>query len=251
MNELSRRTVAALTAMVGTSLAVTANAQNAPAPNGMQAGGLTPPSAESGPPAPKPLVPTVTQKQLDRANAEDSGRGLEFIYFNVEGGFQQMSLHGLHASTGVVTAPVRTSDVGSLLGATVGVRLLFLTIGPRFRFAHFHDWDLWSLNLDVGWHIPLGNLEPYAVLSGGYSRLGRSAEGVLGSNSGVSVKGFNVRLGAGADYYVTNVFSVGALATVEMVGLSRGGIAQAGFYGTDGSALGIGLAGSVVAGLHF
>jgi len=250
MIDFSRKKAAVIAAALGTSLAAPAAAQTAPAPGGMQAGGLTPPSAQSGPPAPQPVMPTATQRELEQARAEDSGRGLEFVYFDVEGGFQHLALQGLHSSANLVAAPVRTSDVGSLLGVTVGMRLLFLTIGPRLRFAHFHDWDLWSLNLEAGWHIPLGNFEPYAVVGGGYSRLGRSAGAVLGPDSGVSVKGFNLRLGVGADYYVTNVLSVGALMTAEMIGLSRGAVAAPG-YTADASALGIGFAGSAVAGLHF
>jgi len=247
MKQLSRIAAVAVVTM----MTVLASAQNAPAPGGMQAGGLVPPSPQSGPPAPQPTGPTQTQKQLEQADTEDSGRGLEFVYFGVEGGFQHIALQNIHASGDLVPSPVRTNDVGSLLGATIGIRLLFLTLGPRFRFAHFHDWDLWSLNLDAGWRIPLGNLEPYGMLSGGYSRLGRSADGVLGSGNDVSVKGFNVRLGGGVDYFITSVLSVGCLVTVELLGLSRGAVGQTGFYAADSSALGIGFAGSAVAGLHF
>jgi len=246
MKQLSR--IAAVAAL--TMMTVPAGAQ-ATAPPGMQAGGLVPPSSQSGPPAPQPLQPTATQKRLEQADSEDSGRGLEFVYFGVEGGFQHAALQNIHKSGDLVAGSVRTNDVGALLGATIGVRLLFLTIGPRFRFAHFHDWDLWSLNLDAGWRIPLGNFEPYGMLSGGYSRLANSADGVLGSGNAVSVKGFNVRLGGGVDYFITNVLSVGGVVTVELLGLSRGAVGQTGAYAADSSALGIGLAGSAVAGLHF
>jgi hypothetical protein len=246
MNALSRRTAAALAAVACVSLAAGANAQNAPASPGMQAGGLTPPSAQSGPPAPQPLGPTATQKQLEQANAEDSGRGLEFFYFNVEGGVEHVSLQSLH-SNGDLVSPDSSSGVGSMLGVAAGARLLFFTVGPHFRFGHFSDWNLWSLDLDVGWHFPLGNLEPYALVGGGYSRLS-----VRGDDTNVfSIKGFNVRIGGGLDYYVTNVLSVGAQLTAELLGLSRGAIAQPGFYGADASGLGLGFTGSAVAGLHF
>jgi hypothetical protein len=250
MEKLPRTIAALLAAVLGTSLAARASAQNAPAPGGMQAGGLTPPSTQSGPPAPQPTQPTQTQQRLERASAEDSGRGLEFVYFDVEGGIQHVALQNLHASSDLVPDAVKRSDAGSLLGTAAGVRLLYLTVGPRFRFAHFHDWNLWSLDLEVGWHVPLGNIEPYAMLGAGYSRLARSAEGQVGAD-GVTVKGYNVRLAGGVDYYVTNVLSVGALVTAELIGLSRGGIAQPGFYAIDSSTLGTGFAGSAVAGLHF
>jgi hypothetical protein len=251
MNALAQRTVAAFSVLLGTSLAAPASAQNAPSPAGMQAGGLAPPSPQSGPAAPQRAESGTTQRQLDEANAEDSGRGLDLVFFAVEGGFEHVALQNLHASTDLVAAGVRTNDTGSMLGATAGFKMLFFSLGPRFRFGHFHDWDLWTLDLELGWHVPLGNLEPYARLGGGYSRLTRSADGAPSARSDVTVKGYNVRLGLGVDYYVTNVFSVGALLTADLIGLSRAAIAQAGFYGADSSALGLGFAGSAVAGLHF
>jgi hypothetical protein len=248
MNGLTCRTAAALAAFVVTSLAARADAQNAPAATGMQAGGLAPPSAQSGPPAPQPIVPSTTQKQLDQANAEDSGRGLEFAYFNVEGGIQQFSLQSLHSSGDLVTAPDSSSGVGSLFGAAAGARLLFFTVGPHFRYGHFSNWNLWSLDLDLGLHLPLGNLEPYALVGAGYSEVDlRNDDGNY-----FSIKGFNVRLGGGLDYYVTNVFSVGGQITAEMVRLSRGAIDHLPeFYVAKASALGLGFTASAVAGLHF
>jgi hypothetical protein len=246
MNELSRGTTAVLATMLGASLATMASAQNAPAPSGMQAGGLTPPSSQSGPPAPQPVGPTETQKRLEQASAEDSGRGLEFFYFDVEGGVEHVSLQSLHSSGDLVPSAVSSNGVGSLLGVAAGARLLFFTVGPHFRFGHFSDWNLWSLDLDVGWHIPLGNLEPYAMIGGGYSRLSNYA----GADY-ASIKGFNIRIGGGLDYYITNVLSVGGQITAELLGLSRGAISQPGFYGPDASGLGLGFTGSAVAGLHF
>ncbi|MET0595712.1 MAG: hypothetical protein ABW133_23645, partial [Polyangiaceae bacterium] len=62
------------------------------APPGMQSGGLAPPGPGSGPPAPQPMYPNNTQRHLEQSEREDSGRGLEWVYFNVEGGLQHAAL---------------------------------------------------------------------------------------------------------------------------------------------------------------
>lgn len=110
-----------------------------------------------------------------------------------------------------------------MFGVGGGLRLLFLTIGPRFRIGHFSDWDVWSLNLEGGLHIPLGDLEPYLTLGGGFTKLGQVSEAGLGSDSGVAIRGFNVRAGVGLNYYVTNTFTVGANVTGEVLALTRPG----------------------------
>src|SRR5690242_9602289 len=60
-------------------------------PPPMQSGGLAPPPPGSGPPPAAPAYPTypaypnTAQRQLEDAEHSDSGRGLEFVYFNVGG----------------------------------------------------------------------------------------------------------------------------------------------------------------------
>jgi len=228
----------------------------------MQTGGLAPPPPGSGPPPlPPPMYPSPTQRTLEEAAREDSGRGLEFVYFDVGGGAQLAALTALSENGKLVPASDKTTAVGPYFGAGAGLRLLFLTVGPRFRFAHFGNYDLWSLNLDLGWRIPLGNLEPYAILGGGFAKLGRSAEGVAGIGD-VSVTGFNVRLGGGVDYYLSNVFSVGGTLQAELMRLSRGATsvpppspmdpnAAPSPFASDASSLGLVVTAGAVLGLHF
>jgi hypothetical protein len=79
------------------------------------------------------------------------------------------------------------------------------------------------------------------------------------------IGGYYGRLGGGVDVYLTEVFSVGATVTGEVVALSRPGVnvddvqntgapasarAEA-VYRADGSAVGFGVTGTAVLGLHF
>ena len=74
------------------------------------------------------------------------------------------------------------------------------------------------------------------------------------------MKGFDARVGAGLDYYLSNTFSLGANLTGEMLFLSRSKVSGAGtstsgneaaIYAKDGSSIGAGATLTAVAGLHF
>jgi hypothetical protein len=200
----------------------------------------------------------MTQQQLEQSQDQDSGRGLEFVYFQLDGGLQFASLTALHQSGALLADSSKTSAVGPLFGVAIGMRLLYFTVGPGFRFTHTGNWDLWTLNLDFGWHVPLGKLEPYGTIGGGYAKLGHAADNVLGADRGVSIAGFNVRLGGGVDYYISNVFSVGGMIDLDLVKLGRSGVAlnstdspAAAIFGSDASSLGLGVTGAAVVGFHF
>lgn len=191
-------------------------------------------------------------------------------YFDLEGGGQFVSLEGfgksgaglLPSAPGATSA--RTSGFAPMIGVGGGLRLLFWTIGPRFRYASFPDWDLWTLGGEVGVHIPLGNLEPYLTLGAGFAKLGHPTKASFG-DSGVGVSGIDFNLGAGADYYLTRVFSVGARANFQALLLKRAAVApntltsapsgpeydSAQLYGEAGSGVGVGAGASIVLGLHF
>lgn len=235
-----------------------------------QAGGLAPPPPNTGPSS-WSTQPSETERLLQEADEADSGRGLEIAYFDIEGGGQYINLHALSmGKSGLLpsapgSAGVEASGFGPMFGAGAGVRLVFLTLGPRFRFATLPDWDLWSLGGEVGFHIPLGNLEPYFKLGAGYTKVGNATKAIFGERGDVKIDGFDVQLGGGADYYLTNVLSIGARAGVDLLLLKRGGVdfdqlagaadgpevASAELYGEAGSGVGLAATASVVIGLHF
>lgn len=208
---------------------------------------------------------------MDRAEHENSGRGLEWVWLNSEVGFEAVSLQTFKANDLVDAKFISDKSSGLVYGAGLGVRLIVFTLGARFRLGTLSDWDLWSLNLEAGFHIPLGNFEPYFTFSGGYSSIGAFSGKNIGTkinSSHVDITGYDIRLGGGLDYYVTPAFSVGAAISGDFLGLSRsglkgltaatsagsGGTTQADaqkVYAADGSSLGSALAFTAVLGLHF
>ena len=87
-----------------------------------------------------------------------------------------------------------------------------------FATAIFGIGTCWTLNAEVGFKAPLGAFEPFIGLGGGYARLGRL------NDAAVRVQGYNVRLNAGADYYFNKHFSVGGIASAEVLGMTRPGV---------------------------
>ncbi len=242
--------------------------QTTPAPSNLQSGGLAPPdSSMGGDPLAPTAPPSATEQELQRADREDAGRGLEFLWVNAEVGGMHVGLQTFKANDLVDADAVSSTQTGPLFGAGLGVRLVFVTLGARFRLGSFADWQLWTLNGELGLRIPLGALEPYFTLGGGYASLGSFDSDNLGTDlndAGVDITGFNVRGGFGLDFYLSDLFSIGANLTGEVLALTRPGVdpsrlrasgsgsnAEAEVYAADGSSVGFGATLTAVAGLHF
>ncbi len=233
----------------------------APAPTSsstLSAGGLAPPPAVDAPTPPGAETPAATEAKLERADREDSGRGLEFVWLNAEAGVTHIGLATFHNDHLVDPNDVKMKETGFVAGAGAGVKLIFLTVGARFRYAPMPDYKLWSLGLEGGVHFPLGSFEPYATLDAGYVSLGSFP----GAGSGAKVNGFDARLAAGADYYLTSLFSIGVNVSADLLllqrsthgctmGLSASDANTAGFYCSGGSSTGGAVSATAVGGLHF
>lgn len=226
----------------------------------LQTGGLTPPPSSSAPSAGE----TETYRQLDRAEREDAGRGLEYVWFQAESGYEYLSLDDLHGNALVDAGVIGDGGSALLLGVGGGVRLIFLTVGARFRMARQSAWDLWTLNGEVGLHLPMGDLEPSFTLSAGYASLGafQPQHAPPGFDPDrVDISGFDTRLGAALDWYLNPLLSLGLQSNLELLVLSRSKAPQTGLgtdaadlanlYARDGSGVGFGVSISAVAGLHF
>lgn len=228
-----------------------------PAPPPLTTGGLTPPPTTAQSPG-----ETQTMYQLERAEREDAGRGLEFVWLNVEAGYEYISLQSFKASSLVDGELIEDSGSAFAFGVGAGVRLIFFTLGARFRLAQLSAWDLWTLNGEIGLHLPFGALEPSITLGAGYASLG--ALDVDNAGSGLNVddieaSGLNARVGAALDWYVNPLLSIGAQGSFEVLVLSRDASAQpaamppeaADVYERDGDGVGLAVTATGVVGLHF
>lgn len=241
-----------------------AAAQNEP---DLSSGGLAPPPAIESETRESDF--SLTEQELQRADREDSGRGLSFFWTNAEVGFGVFGLHTLQASDLVDSELVPSTQNGPVLGVGAGARLIFLSVGGRFRLGTFKDWQLWTLGAEVGFRIPLGRIEPYFTFGGGYASLGSfgaALEPIGASEKALNIHGFNLRGGAGMDYFIGRSVSVGANLSGDFLflwrsrvpGVTGGGSggdpaaeSAAEVYGRDGSSVGGATTLMAVVGLHF
>jgi hypothetical protein len=219
--------------------------------------GTTAARASAPPDAPTPggaVRPARTKEAVAAASEKEEEHHTDLLYLKAETGAEYVGLQTLSLKRDLVPRTLRSDDVGPFGGAAMGVKLLFLSVGPRFRIAHFRDWDLWTLNLDAGWIAPLGKVEPHVMLSGGYARLGRAFD-TFGRT--VRVEGYDLRLVLGVDYFTSPHVSLGASVSGEALGMHRPGVdleAQDGvvndLYKFDGASAGLGFTGALGLGLH-
>jgi hypothetical protein len=175
-----------------------------------------------------------------------------------EAGISWASL-GLLSNSDLVDGDVVSEQgFGPVFGGGAGARLLYLTAGARVSYALLDEFTMWSLGAEVALRVPYGSFEPYAFVGGGFVQaLSFSAEDevyALGDRTGdLGASGGFARLGGGADYFVTPVFSTGLRLEADFTFLSRDAVLEsgAGVYSEDGSAVGLTASALVVLGLHF
>jgi hypothetical protein len=256
MKSLSLLIVPALVGAAGLAFAQ----QPAPAQSNLDAGGLRPPEAIDSEQQAPPGAPAETPEQeLERADKEDSGRGLEWVWLNAEAGGEHVGLQTFKQSDLVDGELIKNAQTGLVFGGGLGARILNWTVGARFRMGAFSDWKLWTLTGEGQFRIPLGRWEPYITAGAGYASLGSFAtEAPFASEA--SAQGFVGRLGFGVDYYLSNTFSVGGTLNGDLLVLSRAAVAgaaasssagEAKVYAKDGSGIGAGATLAAVVGLHF
>jgi hypothetical protein len=233
----------------------------------LSAGGLAPPPAVEGQGgaegmagAPGAAGESNPDQSLAEADREDSGRGLEFAWLNGEFGVTHIGLHTF--STRNLTSPnqFKPRGTGYMVGGGLGARIIFFTAGARFRYSVVpHAFRSWSLGGEGTVHFPFGSLEPYAGLGVGYTRFFElnhvTAGGVFPPQPVFrDPSGLHARLLGGADYYLTNMFSVGANVSAELLMLWRKatpGAPLGDLAGTSGRSVGGAVSATAVAGLHF
>jgi hypothetical protein len=247
----------------------------APPPPAAPVGGLLAagqPQLSIPPPAPLTPAQLRTVQRLDQAKREDSGRGLEWVWSDVDGGFEQLGLQTFNGGNQKFAGGfVKTSSSGGAVGAAVGARFLFLTLLLRARVGIFDIGQLYRIGPEAGFHVPIGRVEPRVALGLGYAAMGGLRDTVGGAaEADLALRGFYARLNAGLDYFATPVFSIGFDVSGDLLVLVRPSItadqvqqiqaspgvdaahkATAQLLTSTGTGVGGTLAVTAVAGLHF
>lgn len=206
------------------------------------------------PPPPPPTAESLhTERELELSERQDSGRGLQFFWLDVEGGGRWYDFALLSDSDLVDGTELESSGLLPTLGLGVGGRFLYFTGGGRFRLSLTGDLPFWTAGLEFGLRIPKGQWEPYAFVGGGYLRSLEYKDKCGGCYEGLVISGGYASLGAGVDYFVTPVFAVGPRLDLELPFVSRDKLARAtdGVYTRDGSGVGFSANLGLHLSLHF
>ena len=160
---------------------------------------------------------------------------LALVIATAESGYESVSLRTFDAGTEdrltVGFIPSRAS--GPAFATSLGLRVGFLTLGLRGGVARFEDrslersvgsYDLWSLAAELGTRVPIGPVEPYVLIGGGYSAFGGIDDAVDGLGAGLDVDGVNVRAGGGLDIRLRRWLTLGVRGTGEILFLGRDGM---------------------------
>lgn len=216
-----------------------------PAERPLSAGGLDAPGTlpEAG------EQRTEIERELEEADRRDARRGLDFVWLSGELGFQAVDLTAIQGE--LAGESVGTSGSGLVVGGGLGLRVLYFTLGARFRMGLLGEYELWSLLGEAAMRLPLGHWEPYASLGLGYTSTSGFGAGILGRAQDAS--GLDLRVGLGTDYYLSDTFSVGAQVAGDMLFLSRGVVEGSSdpILSEERSAVGLGVVTSLLIGLHF
>ncbi len=222
---------------------------DSPSDDKLSVGGLAAPE-----PMPEPSDQrSDIEKELDDAERQDAGRGLEFVWAEAQLGYEWIHPTALADQDLLDESP--SSQSSFAFGGALGVRLLYFSLGARFRFAPGPRFTLWTLGGEVALRVPYGALEPYAIVGLGFAHF-TGAETQEG-NRVSSIAGLNLRLGGGIDYYLSQSFSLGAQVSFDYLSLHRGpdralcGDSGDCVFANKGSAAGVMLNPSLIVGLHF
>jgi hypothetical protein len=225
----------------------------------------------AGLPVPQVSPPTPevirTLQMLDQAKQDDAGRRLEWVWIDVQGGFEQLGMQVFSGGQGFSGGFFPTSSSGGVVSLAAGARLLFFTLLVRGRAAVFDSGQLFGVGPELGFHVPLGRVEPHVELGTGYAAMANLHDSIPGTaGSAITLRGFSLRAGAGLDYYVASMVSLGLDVSAELLGLFRPalsamqvaaiktaapGVGSADLLSQSSSAWGGTLAVTAILGLHF
>jgi hypothetical protein len=124
---------------------------------------------------------------------------------------------------------VPSTSYGVAPGASLGVRLWFVSLAAHTQVAFFNGPDsasmdnafhLWTTDGELTFRAPLGRVQPYVLLGAGYSVMSGLSGTGPDRNRSVTARGANVRGGLGLDWFLGDIWTVGALASIDGLFLS-------------------------------
>ena len=212
----------------------------------------------------------ATNAKLDEAERDDNGRKFELVWFDAHVGASYIDMRQFSSSTLQIE---KASSAGPMVSVGAGLRLVVFVIGVRAKYNALSAFNMWQLNGEAGFKIPIGKVDFLVGGHGGYSFVGNIGQGTVETNSGgtptnndaVKIRGFNVGLDFALDYYVTDTFSIGGGFFADFLYLTRPPVSlpdgitpeqaavlnQDPLYKQSGTSAGLQLGGALRLAVHF
>lgn len=190
----------------------------APAPAPTSTDATTEPTAPTAPAEPSADAPADGSKPPEEKPKEDDGVGFKWVWLVPEVGYSYINLKSFSETN---LAIVDSSKSGAMVGAGVGIRLVFLTLGVRAR--HHFSMGMWQVMGEAGLHLKVNRIDPYIAFRGGYDTVGNFSQAV-GNAVGdvkVDVKGWNAGGAIGFDYFVGDNVTLGVEGSADLLFLTR------------------------------
>lgn len=275
-----RRLLAPLSLSVFTAATVLASPSEARA----FAQDVAPPPAIAPPPPMDPNAPGApgadpnapgtaeqgTTAKLDEAEQKDSGRKFELFWIDTYLGGSYIDMRQFSSDTLQLE---KASSAGPMFALGAGIRLVVLVLGVRAKYNALAAFNMWQLNGELGFKIPISDVDLLFGAHGGYSFVGSVADGTVSAgsttapsnNDAVKIRGFNAGLDFAFDYYATPTVSVGVGGFADFLFLNRppvdkpAGITpeqaaildQDPLYQKSGTSAGLQLGAALRLGVHF
>jgi len=160
----------------------------------------------------------------------------DFFYVQAGVGVQNVRLETLRSDpSGLAAELIPQTLSGPAPQIAVGLRFLMLQVGLRGSVALFDEDSsmqtvgglrLWNLNAEVALRSGVGPIQPYLMLSGGYSQFGGLGDAIRGARQGLDIGGGNLQLAAGLDVGLLGGFSVGLRGSAGVLFLRRENVDQ-------------------------
>jgi hypothetical protein len=192
---------------------------------------LTPdaPGDPNGPPPPPPPMPPAdgpggvnapppgsTAAMLDASAKEDTGVGLHLLYLQPEVGFGWSTLGN------TVNDSTYRSGAGPMLGVGAGLEFITFQLGGRLRSLMTPNYNLWSAGGEIAYQPGSGRFWPRIGLAVGYAWGSNFPADVCGGSCGVhDIKGLDIGLRGGLQYFVTSKIEIGADLGLDALMLKR------------------------------
>jgi hypothetical protein len=201
------------------------------------------PSGDPNAPGQSTTPEQATNAKLDEAERDDNGRKFELVWFDVQPGVSYIDMRQFSSSTFQIE---KASSAGPMISVGAGLRLVVFVIGVRAKYNALSAFNMWQLNGEAGFKIPIGKVDLLIGAHGGYSFVGSLGDGTVATNAGgtptnndaVKIRGFNAGLDFALDYYVTDTFSIGGGFFADFLFLNRPPVSKpAGLTAQESAAL--------------